>query len=189
MARVRHVKLARKSKKTRKCRVCGHEIEPGESYKYVAKKTGPRSSITLTWCAIHSPKPSDLLSGRSAELACITEAFESSLSEIDENTEDQEKIKLNVSTLKSICEDTASAVEDLADDIRESAEAIQDGLGHETSQSENMTNTADELETWRYELSEQGENIDAEDEDLDFEDLMENVKEWQNGEPELILTS
>ena len=146
MARIQHIKKARASKKTRRCRTCQTDIQVGEYYKKIAKKTGPRSSFTAYWCYRHNPKYSDTLSGRSQDLAIIQEDFDEAMSKSSGEPSD------GFVDITQALEDGANSVEEMGEDIRLSAESIEDGFGHSTAQSEAMTETADEFDTWASEI-------------------------------------
>lgn len=190
MAKVKQVKSARASTKRRVCRQCQHEVQVGEAYKYIDKKTGPRSGIRLIFCHRHHPRGSDLLSGRAADLARITEDYDDQVNSIEATP----------GSLPQIAEALESAAEEvrrLAGEIRESAEAIQDGFGHSTAQSEAMTNTADELDEWADRMDQHKDDVAgwSVDEDSTEEQNLEKVQELfgdadslMSEEPELQLT-
>ena len=171
MAKVQHIKKARASKKPRRCVTCQHEIQVGESYKKVAKRTG-RGGYTLNFCADHHPRPSHLLSGRSAELAEVVESAEGWLERVERGEEE-----LAVA-LDSIKEDIGN----FAADIRESAENMEEGFGHSTAQTEAMSGTADTLEEWAERFGELDEESD------DIESVIEEARELIAEEPTLELT-
>lgn len=143
MARVTHVKKARASRQDRSCATCRTEVRVGESYKWIDKKTGPTSSITLWFCKDHNPKGSHLASGRTAELLTIVEGFEESIPGFE---------NLYSSDFQSAVGSLAEEIKDFTNEIEESAQAIEDGLGHATSQSENMNETVHELRAWGDEI-------------------------------------
>ena len=147
MAKVQTINKARKSTKPRLCKECRHEIQVGETYRKIAKKTGPRSSFTLFFCQDHHPRTSDTLSGRSAELAGITESYSDATVNCGED-------KSDIETYKSALSDMAESVKGLAEEIKESAENMEQGFGHETQQTEAMNETATNLEEW-------GDNLES----------------------------
>lgn len=203
MARVRHIQKAQASTKTRRCRACGHEIQPGEPYKYVDKKTGPRSGHRLIWCQEHSPKPSDLASGRTADLMVMVEGFDATLTVTREIKDNRERMEALSGDLDGFIEE----IEGFAQEIRDGAESIEDGFGHPTSQSEAMSETADAFDEWaegvRQAQSEIDSRISNADEDEDEEgnyeegegpisddeadDLFGQAEEALNQEPDLNL--
>ena len=144
MARIKTVKKARASKKPRRCTICQHEVQLGESYKFIEKKTGPRTSLTLTFCDGCNPRPSHLLSGRAAEYQRILEDYQYATKETNEE-------------MKDALDDLANNIADFASELDESGQAIEDGFGHATSQSEAMRDTATTMKEWAEKLSEHAE--------------------------------
>ena len=128
MARVTEVKSARAAQKPRVCKVCRHEVQVGEPYRYVAKKLA-YGGIKLIFCKDHYPRPSDLASGRTAELALILEGFEDDAKDTPEEAAD---------ALTAL----ADGVQGLADDIEASADNI-DASFDCSPQAEAMHQTAD----------------------------------------------
>ena len=56
MPRINSVQSARASKKERRCATCRHEIQAGETYRYIDKKTGPRSGYRVIFCSSQLPQ-------------------------------------------------------------------------------------------------------------------------------------
>ena len=141
MAKVQHIQRARASKTTRQCSVCRHEIQVGEPYKKIDKKTGPVSGYTLVWCKDHNPKPSDQASGRTADMYRIDESISEAImnNQYDLSTEEGRQ---------ELCEVAAVDWESFGDEIDESAENIESGFGHGTAQSEIMRETANSFRDW-----------------------------------------
>ena len=133
MPRVNFVQKARQSKRPRNCRICGHEVAPGESYRYIRKRVGLRGTAIFHYCFRHQPRPSHLLSGRQAELASMVEGFEDAL-------EDSDDIK---EAMETLCMDLESFIEE----IESGAQNIEEHFG-ETEQSAAMSSAADELRPW-----------------------------------------
>ena len=191
MPKVKTVKSARPSAKTRRCRRCGHEIQVGEEYKHFSKKTGPRSSVTYNYCANHYPRRSELMSGRAAELEAIIENYDDDMKKCKAYTQGTLK------ELVTILNTTQNDITSLADDIEDAATNIEDGFGHSTAQSEAMTDTASELHEWADSIQEVIDTIevwepeDPEDEDgteKEIEDLFLEAEMAINEQPELNLT-
>ena len=167
MPRINSVQSARASKKERRCATCRHEIQIGETYRYIDKKTGPSSGYRVIFCSIHFPRPSQLLSGRAAELAAIFESIQDAFDEAQ--------------SVADVAEALHSAAEEgrsLAEDIRSAAESIEDGFGHETQQSENMKETADNIDEWAERIEEAARDLDPEN----ATDEENQGKEDQEGE-------
>lgn len=181
MAKLHRITKAGISKKTRTCRVCQHQVQPGEGYKYMDRKTGPRSGYRLFFCFVCVPKPSHHASGRTQELMEITEGAEEAVGKVDHSQEGMEDLWITI-------EDVVSSINSLAEEIRDSANAIEDGFGHETQQSTNMSETADNLETWAGELEGAGERAEDIDNNDDAEELISEIQGMLGDVPELELT-
>lgn len=178
VARVKHIKKARASKKNRKCVTCGHSVQPGEAYKRIDKMSGPRSSYTLIFCSEHNPRTSHLLSGRNAELAEIVESIEDSLDGIEENAD-----------IESALESAVSDIEEFSSNIRESAENMEMGFGHSTAQTEAMNETANELEEWVSNIESLIEEAKyASESDDDERDFVSEIRDTLGEQPDLNLT-
>lgn len=175
MASVKHIKKARQSKRQRACAICRHIINVGESYKIVSRRSGSRGIKTF-FCQSHSPRPSHLLSGRSADLASIVESIEDGIQSAGDDTE----------ALQSVMQEAASDIEDFAAEIQESADNIEDGFGHSTMQSEAMADTANNLEEWAVKFTDLADEIDTADDDSDF-DYFEEANDLIGEQPELEL--
>jgi len=158
MARINHVKRARASKRERRCR-CGQVVQPGEAYKYINKKTGPRSGYMMYFCYRCTPRPSDTMSGRAAQMAQIEEDYYDAVGQAVE-----------IDDLLSAGAATANDIEEFADEIAEAAENMESGFGHSTAQTEIMTETADEIREWAVTLREYAEGWNEEDCESYYED-------------------
>ena len=190
MPRVREVKSARASKKPRRCSRCVHEIQPGEPYRYIAKKTGPRTGIRVFFCRNHHPRGSDLLSGRAADLARIIEGYDDAVLKLEAEQD-------HLPDLQTALSDAAGEIEQMADEIRDSAQSLEDGFGHPTAQSEAMNETANELEQWKERIEEQAQAIenweleeDASEDDVEsqIQGMFDEAGSVMSEEPELNLT-
>jgi len=162
MARIHHVKSARTSTKSRKCRRCGHEVQVGEAYKYMDQRIGffKYSTLHTIYCSQHSPKPSEMASGKTAVLLEICEVLENNI----QNSEASESIKEALEQASSDCEY-------LADEYQESANNIEEGFGHETERSSEMAERGEEIREWGNQL----ENFDFSDEKAELDDLKEEA--------------
>lgn len=143
MAKLHTVAKARPSTKARKCRRCGHEVQLGESYKYLDKRMGfaRYSTQRVIYCHQHFPKQSELASGKKATLLAIGEV----LAECINAAED-------ASDLEAAMEVAAQDANSLADEYDEGADNIEEGFGHSTEQSDAMREQGDELRNWADEL-------------------------------------
>lgn len=134
----------------RKCGKCGKEIEVGQPYKWIAPKSGPYGGTKMFRCGDCPTwqvwEYSSSLSARTAEIAHnLSTAIEDlELGEIDEDFDGA-----------SALEDVTSALSDAAEEIRalasekgEAAQNIEDGFQHETSQSQELRDIAEQLESW-----------------------------------------
>lgn len=119
-----------------KCSKCGQTIEVGTSYS--ATETKMR---TIIRCGRPCPPPHywEYSSSLAARLAQI-------------DYENDPSSATDKDSLEEIRDNYASAVRDLAQEKQESAQNIVDGFGHETSQSEELQQIGDDLETWADEI-------------------------------------
>ena len=185
MPKVKNITKASKSTKVRRCAICGHEIQVGEPYKFVAKRTGPAGGYRLIFCKDHRPRQSHLLSGRSAELAQITEGFDDSVRQL--NQHDRDSLPDVVTALN----DAADEIDNMAGDIMGSAESLEEGFGHPTGQSEAMTETANELGVWAELIRARATEIDSadpDDEETTPDDHISSAEEVMGEGPDLNLT-
>ncbi len=157
MARLHTVKKARKSTKVRKCRRCGHEIEVGELYKYLDKRIGFTrfSTLRIIYCAQHSPKASELASGKASALLAIGEGLTDSIDSA-----------LSAEEITDAMSSAANDVSSLADEYQEGADNIEQGFQHETEQSQAMAEKGEEIRTWGDELEQFEPDGDAELEEV-----------------------
>jgi RNase P subunit RPR2 len=145
MARTTYVKSARERfdadgnrKPDHTCDKCSAVIEPGMPYKHRSIKTGPRSSRLLVRCAPcpewHVWEYSQSLSARTAQIS-----HEARLAV--EDAEDKESVE-------AVLQAAAESIRELAEEKREAASNMEEGFGHETSQSSELNDTADQLDEW-----------------------------------------
>lgn len=136
--RVHVIKKARASKKVRKCETCGHEIQVGESYKYARQRTGYPYYFTRIrmWCSAHRPSRYTFI--QNPKVAELMRAQD----ELDEALGDE----FEPDDAQSALEAAADAIDDLAEQHRESAENIEMGFGHETEQSAEFAEKAEACE-------------------------------------------
>lgn len=154
MARVTTVKSFRGTSKTADgsltCSKCGDKISKGDSYRWWSNRApGMRNGIRRVRCIKSSctPRPSDTEGNpKRAALYAMQEDVDDrldSLMEMDEVSEDD---------YTSIAEDAAASVQEIVEEMREGAQNIEDGFGHETYQSQELNERADELEGQAEEL-------------------------------------
>jgi hypothetical protein len=144
----------------RKCGKCGLEIKPGMPYKWIKPKSGPYGGSMMVRCeACPTWNVWDYSSSLSARLAQISHDAWNDFPE-DATTEDE---------ISEWASGVAEQVRDLAQEKRDSADNIRDGFGHDTYQSEELDQVADDLEGWADEI--EGLDVPAlpepEDEDCD----------------------
>lgn len=172
---VRHLSVSDKSQPlpNHTCDKCGKEIEVGQPYKWVAPKSGPyggskrfRCEACPTW---HSWELSSSLSARLDQVSWAAwEAFTGNdLGDADDIT--------------SILTDAAGEIREIAEEKEEGAQNIEDGFGHETSQSEELKDIAQQLNEWADEV----ENYDVPDfpeveGDEPTEDEQTAIDEWHS---------
>jgi hypothetical protein len=122
------------------CDKCGVEIKPGDGYKWIQPKSGPFGGRRMVRCATcpawHRWEYSSSLDARIEEL--VYNACASKFDSVDD--------------VEQILNDAAEAVRELASEKEESAQNIEDGFGHPTSASEELTEIASSLEAWADEL-------------------------------------
>lgn len=140
--RVHRVKRAAKPQGL--CEVCLLTIQAGTAYNWIKSRYGPKRS---RHAHCRPFRPSDLTSNdKLSELYAIQEAIEDDVGAwgILEQTD--------LSNLISALEDGAEAARGVAEQYRESAENIESGFGHATSQSEELASNGDEVDGWADEL-------------------------------------
>jgi hypothetical protein len=133
----------------RNCGKCGKEIVPGMPYKHISPRSGPYGGRTLYRCAEcpnwHVWEYSSSLSARLSE---VSHDFSEAIGNAD--TTDEVTEALNTA---------AEAVREIASEKEESAQNIEDGFQHETSQSQELRDVAEQLNSWADEI----ENVDVPD--------------------------
>lgn len=132
------------------CDHCHTAIEIGTPYKHISPKSGPYGGRQLNR---HESCPTwqvwEYSSSLSARIAQIQDAFQTDMAGTIESPED----------VTAALEAAAEAIRELAEEKRESASSIEDGFGHATYQSEELEQTADDLESWADEI----ENVSVPD--------------------------
>jgi hypothetical protein len=158
---------------TLNCSACGNPINVGDAYKHASIKTSAYGGYRLTrheGCATWRPSQ---LSGnpKTSALLALGEAADDALGQLSEPATFDEAETLFSSTLPGIAQEAAESIMEVVEMYRESSEAIEEGFGHPTWQSEEFEDAASELEYWSDEVSavdiEEPEEIDDDDEDND----------------------
>jgi hypothetical protein len=120
-----------------KCSKCGTEIAVGQPYKYTEAYN--RTIIRCGPCP--APQPWEYSSSLSALLAQIDHEASAEISEATDRD-----------SLEAARDNAAQAVRDLAEQKEESAQNLEDGFGHETEQSNELREIADQLNSWADEI-------------------------------------
>lgn len=126
-----------KEKPNLRCELDDKEIKPGDSYR---KATGRRSGgfYTRTRCAdCPTWQQWDLSDSLPARLAEIVHVYDAAIGGAT-STDDFEQA----------LSDAQEAVEELAQEKRDGAENMEAGFGHETEQSQQLNEDADQLDDW-----------------------------------------
>lgn len=153
------------------CRFCGKSIEYGQPYKWFASKIGrmSRRSNYHQGCKI---PPSHRTTSKMGTIYDAQEEFVAG--------DSPDEIRNNVSAF-------AEVVREVAEEYRESAQNMEEGFGHSTYQSDELTDRADQLESWADDL----DSVDIEDDeptedDLDEdEELEDKIEEWLDSQREV----
>jgi hypothetical protein len=93
---------------------------------------------------------------------------------IDEGLRDSLVAATTMEEVQTAVQDAINNLDDVIDEFNEKADNIEDGFGHETSQSEELRGWAEEVESWKGDLD--SHDLDPEDED-DLQSVIEGVPE------------
>lgn len=158
------------------CDYCHKPIEIGTPYKHITPKSGPyggyqrnRHESCPTW------QVWDYSSSLSAQVAQIEHDFNEGLAGV--NDEDD---------VQSLLDDAAQAVRDIAEEKRQSAQNIEEGFGHETSTSQDLSDVADQLDSWADEIEsatipDRPEHEPEDPEDDEGDELTDDeLQEWRD---------
>jgi len=217
MPRIETVQKARKDQG--KCGKCGTPILAGDAYRHTTLKTGQRSSQRKVRCMKDgcSFRQSDLTISRRGEAYAVQEGLEDDVAYLREQagvlvggtspanmnavaegrpvTDEEWLTDLNAiyESANDALGTAADALESVYEDYRESASNIEDGFGHETQQSQELNETADEIEAWAEEVREalnnsgiqSPEEVLESESDLEewLESIIETVEEASTGCP------
>ena len=126
----------------RTCDHCRKPIEIGTPYKWMAPRSGPFGSRKMyrhegcpTW------KRWEYSNSLDARLAQISYEFGSAIADATSKSEVEDALAT-----------AADAARELAEEKHESAQNTEDGFGHPTSQSEELSDLADRLDYWADEI-------------------------------------
>lgn len=124
----------------RTCGKCHQEIKVGDPYKHISPRSGPYGGRTMYRCVScpdwHVWEYSSSLSARVAEIS--HDFWESFNGTTFESTDE----------VQELLNDAAERVREIAEEKREGASNIEDGFGHETQQSQELNDVADQLDSW-----------------------------------------
>lgn len=135
MARTTFVKSARKDQGH--CYKCGTEIKRGDSYKWFANRIGTYSQ-KKKFCSNCIIRPSDqTTSDKLAQLYSAQELVEDALG-----------VTFARDDIVSALEEAAAMARDVSDEYEQSADAIVDGFGHDTYQSDEIREKASACSEW-----------------------------------------
>jgi hypothetical protein len=152
MARINYVKKFRGTKKTSdgtlSCSSCGDKIRKGDPYRWWSNRThrggsGMRRNRCMK--AECTPKPWEYqtTSPHIAALMMAADSASTALGEVDRSASCEDVS----AEIEGVVTDTAAeGVREAAEGYRESAQNIEDGFGHSTYVSEELTEKADALE-------------------------------------------
>lgn len=174
MPRVHEVKKARASKKERKCRACGHEIQPGETYRYADQRISYPgfASIRKFWCEKHRPDKYEFIQNPKLE----------ALMRAEDDLHESLSGEFTAEEAEAVFVSAGEAVQEIADMMRESAENIREGFGHDTCQSDEFEDKASELEDAAERLSTASSEFPPEPEPEEPEDAERWEEEDAEGE-------
>lgn len=177
--RVTTVKKAQKD--AGRCLACHNPVLKGESYRWAAAFRSPRMVRHVDCGPFRS---SELASNdKLAELYSAQEAIEDWIAGTGPNDE------FTLEDAKTVMEEAADAVEAAAEMYEESASAIEDGFGHSTTQSEEMSDHAEECNDWAQtlrdaldsmsEFGDDDDDSDGETEVISDEDKALKLEAWR----------
>lgn len=125
------------------CDNCGKTIEVGQPYKHITPKSGPYGGRTRTRCAdCPTWQVWEYSSSLSARLAQVSYNFSQAMGSGFESAEE----------VRDALSSAAEEIREIADEKREAAQNIEDGFQHATSQSDELNDIADQLDSWADEV-------------------------------------
>jgi hypothetical protein len=160
--RVNHVEKARQSKTERNCRICGHAIQPGEAYKHIQPRYGPKSF----YCKDHYPRPSHLTSAKIGPLL-----------DAQEDTREAVQKAETAGEIMSVLQDLGQTAEAVRDDYQDGFDAMPEGLQC-GSTGEEIQEKIDSLEQYSSDLEEAATEIEQpEDDEASLDDHKNRAQE------------
>lgn len=151
------------------CEACPEAIEVGQPYNWIKSRRGPKRSRHATCRRF---RPSDLTSNdKLSRLYSIQERIEDEASAwgLLESTD--------LADLVTALDDAAVEAREVADEYRETAENLEQGFGHSTSQSEEIASNGDEVDGWADELESLSSGLEPAEPDRDGWDEVA----WRDG--------
>jgi hypothetical protein len=160
---------------------CGRTIQKGDRYFWWANRApGMRGGQKHFRCNDHFPTLAERTPGRRGQLYGIQEAAEQELALISVSQDGEGVVEVpEPDAFTSVAESAADELEALAEEIREGAQNIEDGFGHETEQSAEMVEKADALDEVVQDLrSIDIDEAPEQEEDEDADAFEARVDEW-----------
>jgi hypothetical protein len=124
------------------CQITDGKILPGQAYKHITPKSGPYGG---TQKSRHEEHPTWQRWEYNYSLGAQIERIQYDFNEAVSSAESPDDVQ-------SALEEAASEIESLAQEKSDSADNIEEGFGHETSMSEELRQTAEDLEGWAQEI-------------------------------------
>lgn len=127
------------------CEKCGKKIAVGAPYKHVTPKSGPYGGRTRRRCAeCPTWQAWDLSNALWARIAqAVDEAQDGVSDAVNAHSSDDAESALS---------SAAESIRELAEEKADAAQNMEDGFGHETEQSMELRDQADQLEQWADEI-------------------------------------
>jgi hypothetical protein len=126
-----------------RCDKCSTEIKVGDPYKWVKTKSTYGGTKRVRCAACPTWQQWELSSSLSARVAQVVHGFWQDFHGATIETADEVTDMLN---------SLAEEVRGLAEEKREGASNIEEGFGHPTFMSDELNETADQLDTWAEEI-------------------------------------
>lgn len=162
------VNRVKRAAKPGHCEACLEPIEVGQAYNWIKSRYGPKRS---RHAACRPFRPSDLTSNdKLSSLYLIQETIEDEVSAwgLLESTD--------ISDLVAALDQGASDAREVAEAFRESAENLESGFGHPTSQSEELASNGDEVDGWADELEQLSSGLEPANDVHGFDPVV-----WRDG--------
>lgn len=165
--RVHYVGKARAARTPRRCISCGHEVQPGESYKRAEPRYGP----VLIWCHSCSPRPSQMTSSKLSAVYAAQEDFASEIGSLDNATD----IEAALATVAEAAEEVAQEYQDSIDAMPES---LQEGpTGEEMREKiDALEEYAQDLQAWSSDDDDPREDDEEDPSEDDIETYLESMR-------------